>query len=64
MTDAIAATVARLAASYPPEAAHTPRHDRIRDLTAIQHFAWVERFEPGTATLAEIEGLHAGEMTR
>ncbi len=57
-------TIARIAAAYPPEAAHTLQRDRIRNFTAVQHFAWVERFAPGTATIADIEALHAQEHTR
>lgn len=64
MTSATDATVQRIADSYPPEAAHTPKRERIANLTAVQHFAWVQRFARGTATLAEIEALHAAEVAR
>lgn len=64
MTEALASTVRRIAASYPQDAAVTPLRQRIAHFTAVQHFAWVERFAPGTATLAEIQALHSWEGTR
>ena len=59
-----ALSIERIADSYPQEAAQTPYSERVADFTAVQHFAWVERFAPGTATLADIQALHAGEGTR
>ncbi|WP_267395256.1 MULTISPECIES: hypothetical protein [unclassified Sphingomonas] len=38
------ADLARIAASYPPEAAQTPRAEREAYFTEIQRRAWDQRF--------------------
>lgn len=40
------AEVRRIAASYPPEAAATPRWERDQHFTPLQHRAWTLRFRP------------------
>lgn len=39
----------RIAATYPPEAIHTPRWEREAYLTETQQLAWLIRFDPERA---------------
>lgn len=49
------AEVARIAATYPPEAAHVPAEDRQRYFTDIQRTAWERRFGAAESSIAETD---------
>lgn len=46
----------RIAASYPPEAKHTPRWEREAYLTDIQQLAWQMRFDPAAVFSGDAAG--------
>lgn len=43
------AAAQRIAATYPPEAQHTPRWEREAYLNEMQQLAWLIRFDPERA---------------
>lgn len=45
----VLAELERIAAAYPPEAAHTPRWERETYMTELQQLAWIIRFDPDRA---------------
>ena len=52
----------RIAAAYPPEAAHTPASERERYFTPIQQAAWQMRFRPEGVTAEMLSASAAKEM--
>lgn len=49
MSASALAEAQRIAATYPPEARHTPAWERTRYLTETQQLAWLIRFDPEQA---------------